>query len=278
MLNSFFIVFGLLSAISFGCGDFAGGFITKKTNVLMVLLYSQIVGSIFLFIGILLLGEQFTFSIVLFSALSGIFGGIGLLAFYEGLSLGNMGIVAPVTGVITPIIPLLVVIFSFQYSINQILGIIFAMIAIWLVSSSKINQKITVNDLALAIIAGIGFGFFLIFIDMASTPSLFLFPILIARFSSIAMILAVSIYFKKIHLIKPKLFGLTAIPGILDTVGNIFFIFSSKSGRIDFASVLLSMGPVVTVVLAWKILHEKLTKIQILGITLSVVAISLLSS
>ncbi len=278
MLNSFSIVFGLFSAISFGFGDFAGGFLTKKNNVLMVLLYSQITGSIFLFVGIMLIGEKFTSSIIFFSALSGIFGGLGLLAFYRGLSLGNMGVVAPITGVITPIIPILVGIFSLQYSCNQILGIILALLAIWLVSTTKIKQKISYNDVLLAIIAGIGFGFFLLFIDMASTPSLVLFPILIARFASITMILLVSIYFKKIYFIKPKTFGLTTIPGILDTIGNLFFIYSSKTGRIDFASVLLSLGPVVTVLLAWKILHEKLTKIQILGIALSVVAIIFLSS
>ena len=64
-----------------------------------------------------------------------------------------------------------------------------------------------------------------------------------------------------------------ALVGVLDTVGNIFFIFSSKSGRVDFATILLSLGPVVVVLLAWKLLHERLSKIQILGIFLSIMAV-----
>ena len=193
MFNEFGILFGLLSAVSFGTGDFSGGFITKRTNVLLVLLYSQIVGSFFLMIAIFVVGENFVFSTIFFSAISGICGGIGLLAFYRGLSLGNMGIVAPITGVVTPIIPLLYSFLNLKYSFTQLAGITLALIAIWLVSSTKVNQKVSYEDIGLAIVAGIGFGLFLLFIDFASSPTSVLYPILVARFASITMIFLVTL-------------------------------------------------------------------------------------
>lgn len=272
------IVFGLSAAASFGMGDFTGGYTTKKTNVFLVLLYSQIVGALFLIVSILFIGEQLSFTTIIFSTISGIFGGIGLLAFYRGLSLGNMGIVAPITAVVTPIIPLLYSFLNLKYTIGQIVGIILAFIAIWLVSSSKLEKKITYDDVTLAILAGIGFGVFLLFIDLASTTTSVLYPILIARLSSLVLIICATTYFGKFEKIDPKIVGLSALAGILDTLGNLFFVFSSKSGRLDFATILLSMGPVVTVLLAWKLLHEHLTKTQLVGIALSVIAVSLLSA
>ena len=151
MINFLFIIFGLSSAISFGTGDFTGGYISKKSNVFLVLLYSQIAGLIFLFISIFFLGEILITNSILFGFASGIFGAIGLLAFYRGLSMGNMGIVAPITSVITPIIPFLYSFFQLNYSINQIFGIIIALTAIWLVSKTKLEKEISLNSVLLAI-------------------------------------------------------------------------------------------------------------------------------
>ena len=242
MLSSISIIFGLLSALSFGCGDFAGGYITKRVNVFLVLLYSQLVGSIFLIISIVVLGEKIVFVSVLFSVISGIFGGIGLLAFYYGLSRGNMGVVAPITAVITPIIPLLFSFLNLKYSIAQAIGIFFAFLSIWLVSSSHLNKKISYNDVILACTAGIGFGMFLLFIDLASTSRSVLVPILLARLSSLGIIILATFYLRNFKVINIKMFSLTALAGILDTSGNLFFIFSSKAGRLDFATILLSLG------------------------------------
>lgn len=278
MLGLFPIIFGLLSAVSFGIGDFSGGFVTKKLNVLLVLLYSQIIGLLFLCISILIVHEPFTASVIPFGALSGIFGCIGLLAFYKGLSLGNMGIVAPITAIVTPIIPLFISIFEQSYSINQVIGIFVALASIWLVSSTKLEKNVTLFDIAYASIAGISFGLFLVFINIASTSTSILYPIVFARISSILITVCLIIISNSFNIPGKRNFGFTSLVGILDTVGNLFFILSSQEGRLDFASILLSLGPVVTVILAWKILKEKLTKMQVIGIILSVFAISLLSS
>ena len=278
MLNPYSIIFGFLSALSFGIGDFSGGFVTKKINVLLVLLYSQITGLMFLIVSILLIGEVLDVNAIPFGLLSGIFGGIGLLAFYRGLSLGNMKIVAPITSVITPITPLVFSLLSLDYTTNQIIGILLALIAIWLVSSSKVEEKVTYLDIILAVVAGIGFGFFLLFIDFASSQTSVLYPIVFARISSIIMTICILAMTGNFKILDRKPITIISIVGILDTVGNLFFIFSSKAGRVDFSSIILSLGPVITVILAWRILKENISKTQVLGIILSVFAISLLSS
>ena len=171
MLSTFALLFGLLSTLSFGAADFSGGFVSKKTNVFLVLLYSQIIGLIFIFISIFLLVVWVVFNTMFFSAIGGLFGGIGLLAYYHGLSLGNMGIVAPVTAIITPIIPLFFSFFSLKYSINQTLGIILALLAIWCVSSTRVEKALAYDAIVLAIIAGIGFRFFMLYLKLPSTDT-----------------------------------------------------------------------------------------------------------
>ena len=261
MLNFFFGLFGFASAICFGTGDFTGGYITKKSNVFLVLFFSQLVGFIFLVGCIIVFNEQLNVESIFISLISGIFGAFGLLAFYRGLSMGNMGIVAPITSVVTPIVPFLYSVFQLEYSITQIAGIILALIAIWLVSSSKLQKRVSYIDIVLAIIAGICLGLYLVFINLASTTNYF-YPILFARISSLCMISIIILLNKTFIIPQKNSFLLMALVGILDTSGNVFFILSSRAGRVDFASIILSLGPVVTVLLAWKLLHERLTKIQ----------------
>jgi drug/metabolite transporter (DMT)-like permease len=271
-------IFGLFSAISFGFGDFSGGYFTRNTNVLLVLIYSQLTGFLFIFLLMMAFQEVIVLDLIFFNVTSGIFGGIGLLFFYHGLSHGNMAIVAPIVAVITPIIPLFYSFLNFTYNSWQLIGIPVAFIAIFLVSKSKIKEKISLFDIKLAILAGIGFGMFLLFIDLGSSETSIFFPIIVARISSIIVISIITIYLGEFKRIPLKNIAYIGIVGILDTTGNLFFILSSKSGRLDIATILLSMGPVVTVILAWKLLHEKLTKTQIIGILLSIVAVILLSN
>ncbi|MFW9928597.1 MAG: EamA family transporter [Candidatus Thorarchaeota archaeon] len=278
MMDSLAIIFGLTSAITFGSGDFAGGFATKKNNVFIVLVISQIAGLILLILLALIIGENILFDQMIFGSLSGIFGGLGLLAFYRGLAIGNMAVVAPITAVIAPLLPLIFNLFSNpSYTFFQILGFILALISIWMVSSTKSEGNVSFLDVKLAILAGLGFGLFLIFINLASTLSSYFFPLIFARIASITMVFIIILITKQPSEITPKSVLIISLAGIFDTLGNVFFVLSSIYGRLDIASILTSMGPVVTIILASTIIKEKITRMQLVGIFLALTSIILIS-
>ena len=87
---------GLGSAVTWGAGDFSGGFASRKGNILGVILISQFVGGVILASIALLISETIPpFESIFYGGLAGIFGILGLIALYKGLALGRMGIVAP---------------------------------------------------------------------------------------------------------------------------------------------------------------------------------------
>jgi uncharacterized membrane protein len=278
MSESLSILSGLASATTFGSGDFTGGFSTKKHNVFFVLFLSQIAGVSLLIILTILAEESITPNQIFFGSLSGLSGAVGLLAFYRGLAVGNMAIVAPVTSVVTPLIPLFVSLLSnFQYTIFQIVGLSLALIAIWLVSHSKLEKEVLLSDLKLPVIAGIGFGLFLVFINNASTESTFFFPLVFARLASITLVFCIIVLTKRFERVNLKSFSIIALTGILDALGNLFFVISAQLGRLDISSILTSMAPAVTVLLAWLVIKEKIAKFQVLGIALAIFSIVMIS-
>jgi len=102
------IIYGLISAASWGSGDFSGGFATKKSSVAGVLLVGYIVSVVLLSICALWFGSpvpnMFSFTA---AVLAGVTGLIGLAALYKGLASGQMGIVAPLAAVTTATLPVL---------------------------------------------------------------------------------------------------------------------------------------------------------------------------
>jgi drug/metabolite transporter (DMT)-like permease len=65
--------------------------------------------------------------------------------------------------------------------------------------------------------------------------------------------------------------------GIGDTIGNVLFAASSRSGLVSLTAVLASLYPVVTVLLAASVLHEKVARMQKAGIVLTLAGVILIS-
>ena len=100
------VVFGLAAAAAWGAGDFGGGLASRRVPVYGVVLVSQAAGGAMCLALALLLGETFaTGKDLLVCVIAGLFGGVGITMLYRGLAIGRMGIVAPVTGVLAAVIP-----------------------------------------------------------------------------------------------------------------------------------------------------------------------------
>jgi len=272
------IMLGLVSAIVWGAGDFCGGISSKRNTTFTVMFFSQIAGWLMLTV-FSLYYSTFIFSLrfILLSGLTGIIGVTSLGALYSSLSKTQMGIVAPVAAITSAVIP--VVVGSFTEGVpagTKLVGFGFAFVAVWFLSTGGKKGSFRLNDLKLPFLAGCGFGLFFVFFDLLVNEDL-LWPLVIIRFTVIVLM---SIYclFKRPKLsIAPGSLYIIALAGIFDTGGNVLFGLATTIGRLDISSVLGSLYPVTTVILAWFLLNEKLTAFQWFGVVCTIIALGLIS-
>lgn len=279
-LDTSAIVYGLASAASWGTGDFSGGLATRRNPVYGVVLISQIISAILLVILALVFAESWPiWQDLAFGALAGISGTLGLLALYTGLSQSAMGIIAPLSAVLTAIIP--IVVGSFEDGLpapTQLAGFVLALVSVWFLSSAGKDFRVDVQTLFLPLLAGLGFGLFFIFIDRLSGEAVFI-PLVAARSISVPM-MAIFILATR-RTIKPADghgWITIAMAGIFDTGGNAFFALATRIGRLDVSTVLASLYPAATILLAWLILKEKLSSKQWLGVAGALVSLALIAS
>lgn len=276
------IIYGLASAAVWGTGDFAGGLAAKRTDVYRVVLLAHFIG-LLLFAGLaLIVGEAFpTLVDLIYGALAGIAGMVGLLALYRGLAENDMGITAPLAAVVTAVIPIIVGLFIEGLPTTlQLFGFGVGLIAVWFLASSTEGSGIRWQDLTLPLIAGIGFGFFLVLIDRVAGGSLF-WPLTAARVASVLCLVVVIVQRRESSLslagIGLSVFPFILISGVFDAGGNAFAMLAAQTGRLDIASILSSLYPATTVLLAWIFLGERLTVPQRWGAALALVAVVLIT-
>lgn len=271
------VVFGLISAASWGAGNFSGGMASKRQDAMVVVAISQAFGAVLLVMLALLWGEVVPpLSHLGYGALAGVAGALGLAALYRGLATANMGIVAPMTAVIAAALPVLFGIINAGLPDNrQLGGFVIAFAGIWIISQQGSGARLASRALLLSLIAGIGFGLFYIFIDQVSERAVF-WPLVIARLTS-TVLLSLILLRRRQAIRQPLNLPHLALTGVLETGGSIFFALASASGRLDIAAVLSSLYPVATVFLAWLVLKERLSSRQWVGIVATLAAIILIT-
>ena len=268
---------GLASAACWGAGDFGGGLASKRTSVYGVVIVSQLIGVTLLIASALAFGERMPpTDHLLWGVLAGVCGAVGLQALYRALAQGRMGMAAPVSAVITAAVPVIAgALLEGLPGGMQLLGFGLALIGVWFISRAD-DTPLAPADLGLPILAGLGFGFFLVLINRASDVAV-LWPLIAARFASLSTILAVAALSRRAWRPAVNQLPLIALTGALDAGGNTFFALAAQMGRLDVAAVLSSLYPASTVWLAWIILKERITRMQSVGIIAALTAIVLIA-
>jgi drug/metabolite transporter (DMT)-like permease len=277
------IVFGLLSALTWGAGDFTGGLGTRKVGAVRAVFYASVVGLIAVLLCALLFGEAFPTTPVLLTAmLAGLFGCVGLLLLYAAMAQGTMSIAAPVSALLAAALPVFVGMATEGLpERSTLLGFGFALIAVWMVSQGEggVRDLLShLSDLKLPLLAGLGFGFYFIFMHNATGDGPILWPMVASRTASVLLLLVYILITRTSFRID----DMSALPvitlnGVLDLAGNGFFILAAQAGRLDVASVLSALYPGSTVLLAWIFLRERLTRNQWIGIAAALIAIVLMT-
>jgi drug/metabolite transporter (DMT)-like permease len=275
------VVLGLLSAVSWGVGDFGGGLTSRRAPVAGVLLFSQLAGGALSLAAAVGTGEPVPRAADVGWALaSSLFGAIGLACLYTGLARGRMGVVAPVTGVLVAAIPALFGIF-FEGGLPPavIAGIALAISSVVVVSRVGDAEDGRPSGLRWGVAAGLTLGAVTLTLSRL-TPGLVFGPLTMMRFGEgLLVALAVFAWRPRVAWRVPNglLLAVFAV-GACDSLGTAFFIAATQAGPLAIAGVLSALYPVTTVILAIAILHEQLARWHLVGIVLSAAAIVLITT
>ncbi|MBI5963587.1 MAG: DMT family transporter [Chloroflexi bacterium] len=271
------VMFGLVSAVTWGAGDFSGGMAVKRTNPYGVVISAHIM-SLFLIVALaLIFGERIPpLSDWLWGGAAGLCGGIGLALLYRALATGQMSVAAPVSALVAASLPVLVSAFSDGLPrLITLAGFMLALTAVWLISGG-IGIEIRLSHLYLPVMAGLTFGAFFIFLHYGSSTSIF-WTLAATRVASISGLLGYSIITHEPWFPTRDSWKWIALSSVLDAAGNTFYALSARYGRMDVAAVLGSLYPGSTVLLAWLVLKERISRVQTFGILIALAAIVLIT-
>ncbi len=275
------ILFGLLSALSWGGGDFFGGLASRKAGAYRAVLYAEVIGLAMLFGALAFTGEtQPPLQKMLLAGLAGAIGTGGLLILYQAMIVGQMSIATPVSALLAATLPVVVgTILDGLPSLPKLIGFGLALLAVWLVAQedSPKSQLMRFTDLRLPLMAGICFGLYFVLMHQASDSAV-VWPMVASRTGGSILMLGFMLTLRHDWRISnSKAWPLVMVNAVLDVGGNIFYILASQTGRMDVSAVISSLYPGTTVLLAWIVLKEKINRLQWLGIAAALGAIALMT-
>ena len=264
----------LLSSLTWGVADFMGGIASRKRSVLQVLVIAYPVGAVVLTgVAIFVVPGELSRETFTIGAIAGAIGATAIGCLYVALKRGPMGIVSPITAVMSAAIPVFFGLLNGErLNLLAVIGMITAAIAVILVSQEvNAHQKIAFSTIAISLTSGSLIGTYLTLIGTSSDNS-GIWTATIARwFSSILVLSAVLATVRKFERSSyPWL--LVIISGVLDAAANGIFQIATQNGMLAIVAVLGSLYPATTALLARFILHERLHKIQITGVVLALAA------
>lgn len=273
------IVFALAAAAAWGTGDFLGGWSTRRAPVLVVMWFSQMMGLTMLVLLTLARGESgLTTSDIFWAVIASLTGMTGIAALYMAMAAGQMSVAAPITAVLAAGIPVLfsAITESLPGGLTLV-GFVLALMGIWLISSLQETSNVQLKGIGLALLGGTGFGIFFVCMGQFSDTLVFL-PQVVVRSVSLTIITLILVTTRRFQIPSRNLLPVILFSGIADTAGNVFFVLAEQAGRLDITSVLSSLYPVVTVLLALILLRERLNRPQVAGVLLVFIAIPLIAA
>lgn len=288
------IVFALAAAVLYGSADFLGGAATRRSRALSVASLSVPAGALVLLVAAVVAGGPIPSAGLGWAVAGGAFGAVGLIAFYAGLAAGPMSVVAPVSALMSTVLPVGVAVATGEHLSGRVyLGVAACLAAIALVSleggppgrgpaslaPSRLRQHPALRGFGYGVLCGSLFGLFFVFLRYAGSSGVF-WPVGIARLSNTAVVLAVAILARARPLGREdgsRVVAAAVISGVLDASANLFYLLATRAGLFGIAIVLTSLYPGITVVLARFVLHERMHAVQRLGLLLAAIGVILVT-
>jgi drug/metabolite transporter (DMT)-like permease len=266
------------ASASWGFGDFLGGVKSRTLHPLAILAVSQPVGLAVLGVVVAVRATAPPGAEVAWAAPAAVVGTIGLAAFYRGMAVGAISIVAPIAGAGAAIPVLVGVLRGDRPSLLQGVGFAAAIAGVVLTSwERRPDQPRFAAGAGFGLISMVAFGCYFVFLHQASGDD-FLWPAFLFR------VVSTSLVWVALLVLRPAVHGvggaflMLALIGLLDAGGNTLYAAASSYGALSVTAVLASLYPVVTVLLARYRLRERVHRLQEVGIALTVAGIVLVST
>lgn len=274
------LLLALASSVVWGTADFSGGLLTRRLPTFAVTVVSQAAGFVPLVVAVAIRGGVDGKGFAL-GLLAGVGGGAGLAAFYRALSLGTMSVVSPIAAC-SAVVPFAVSIATGERPRRlALVGAVVALAGAVLASAEERRSESPerARAIVLAVVAAVALGVFIYFLGLGSRESDALSTLTGARVGSLATLLTGALLFRATVRVPQRALAAVAAVGLLDVAANALFAFaSSHGGLLSLVSVLGSLYPVMTVLLAHVLLHERLTRAQKAGIALALAGVAAISA
>jgi drug/metabolite transporter (DMT)-like permease len=266
----------LVSSSSWGIADFFGGLASRRSSPAQVLSVSYPAGATILtLLAIFVVPGDLTPAVIPYAFAAGVIGGIAMFLLYAALTRGPMGIVSPITAVMSGLIPVLVGVAKGEsLTALAILGMIGAALAVFLVSreSGHPHERTPVAALLYAMAAGVAIGLFLVSIGL-SPQGAGIWTATLARWITTIGTVAIVVLFVKRTPADRFPWVLAIAAGTLDAMANGLFQLATQNGLLSVVSVIGSLYPAATVLLARIFLHERMNRVQVTGVAVALLAV-----
>ncbi len=271
------VILALLSSLVWGLADFLGGTLSKKRKAIAVVGGSQSFGLLFVSL-IAIAAQVWTWNQMVWinGAIAGAIGLLGLVGFYAALATGQMGIVAPISS-LSAVVPVTIgLVQGEQPSTMQLAGIFVALVGVILASGPELNGSVDPRPVFLALFAAATFGFCVYFMAKGAQIN----PIMTVtamRVVQVSIVVVLALAIRNFGGLLKRDVPMLATIGATDAGANVLYTFAASLGLLSVVSVLGSLYPIVTVLLAWWIHNERLMRIQYVGIAITFSGVVLIS-
>jgi drug/metabolite transporter (DMT)-like permease len=278
-------VFALAAALLYGSADFLGGMATRRAHVLSVLAVSVTAGTTIAVAAALLAGGPPRAVGLAWGACAGVAGGLGFMLFYAALAAGPMSVVAPVSALVSTVLPLAVALATGERPGARVyVGGLACVAAIVLVSSGGAApepqaRRAATRGVGYAIASGVAFGVFFLFIRNGGESG-GLWPVAAARVAGTLVVVAAAVGTRTGPVgwrPDPRPFLAALIAGVGDSGANVCYALATQHGLFGIAVVLTALYPGVTVLLARLVLGEQMSWARRVGLALAAAGILLVT-
>ncbi|HEX3900500.1 MAG TPA: DMT family transporter [Mycobacteriales bacterium] len=276
------ILLALASSALWGTSDFYGGTLTRRRPAVTVAAVSELIGLTCVLIAAIATGAvTSSHGYLVWGLLGAVAGTAGVVAFYEALATGTMGIVAPIaaTGVVVPVV--VGFIQGDRPSGWQIAGIVVAVIGIIFASGPELQREGdrsgAARPLWLAGIAAVAFGVVFVAIGHGAEHST-LMTLVVMRAVAVAFMVGIALATSTSLRVDRTDAPMLLTVGVFDVGANATFAYASRHGLLSVISVLGSLYPAMTVVLARAVHSERLAKVQLFGVVGALAGVVLIAS
>jgi drug/metabolite transporter (DMT)-like permease len=276
------ILLALGAAASYGVSDFTGGVLTRRAHVLVVFLLSQLVSAALLLAVVMLWADAISWPGVGWGAAAGLAGVMGTSLLYQGLAIGRMSVVAPISAVVGAGLPVV-----FGLAVGErpgpaaLAGIVMGLVAVVVITRAPDRPAVPAaarsrQAIVCAFGSGVGFGLFYVLLERSPVDS-GLWPLLGMRISLVGL-LGLLVVVRRLPVRMPAGMGPSLLAlGVVNTMADLLFLLATREGLLSLVAVITSMYPAVTVALATLVLGERIAGRQVVGLVVAAGSVALIA-